>query len=676
MEESEFSLELLKKIDLFSGYAEEELNSILQEIEEESFKSADLILHEGDIGNKLYLIMKGSVQVFTHDSEGKEIILARLEKGDYFGEQAIATTTPMPRNANVRALTDVTTYTLSHEKFQKYVRKDENLQKLLEELGQKNLTAKFLDQMEENRNELTFLFDKTTSFEEREVFFRQGDVPENAYFLISGLVAIKKYDEKNRLEFNEIVQPGLFFGELGILEKKPREATAVSITKTQVSVISPDLLQQLYEKNQQLQELIKTQKNMYDIPSLGLIIQHQGQFLDRPAIHTTICKSNGEFINTAKLIDENLYSIAYSDHPHDHEEFFEKGEAFNRTLFVNDNQLVGVLSVGSWDDLLEITKFVYEKITLTAEILQKFHETGKIEARAKATFSGDILCECMQVKVERIQKLIQEGRSVEEISKQTGAGTVCGGCKPRLIELAGGVGWVPIKISEVIEHSDSVKSFILSPLQGNISSSFRAGQHIVLEGSIEGNWVARSYTVTEANQDKNCYEITVKKEGYFSGWLFEHCHEDIQLRMSHPQGEFLFHEEDNQPGICLMAGIGITPAVAFARELIYLKRKTPLFIDYSARTKEDVVFQKELQQWASEHNNIEVNIRLTSEQGRIQLQDLQPLLRRFPESEIYICGPRAYEKEIKELLHKCQMPDGKIHSEEFISAGEPLQSKK
>ncbi len=676
MEKTEFSISLLKEIELFMEYTEEELNTICQKLEEETFQSGNLILNEGEIGDKLYLIVAGSVQVFTYDSEGHEIILARLEKGNYFGEQAIATATPMPRNASVRALTDVKTYTLSHKEFQKYMKKDKNLQKLLEEVGQKNLTSKFVEKLQENKEELGFLFDTVFTYEEREIFFRQGDDPDNAYFLISGLVAIRKYDENNKILFNEVVQPGLFFGELGVLEKKPREATAVSITRSQVSVVSSDLLQKLYEKNVKLQKFIETQKQMYEVPSLGLVIQHQGQFLDKPAIHTTIRKSNGDFINASKLIEKDIYSIAYLNQPQNREELFEKEETCSRTLFLNNHTLVGVLNVGPWDDLLEITKLVYEKVEISDEVLEKFRNTGRIEAASKAFFSGDIVCECMHVKVDVIQKLIQEGRTVEEISKETGAGTVCGGCKPRLIELAGGTGWIPVKIVEVIDHSDRVKSFILVPLQGHIPSSFKGGQHIVVEGNIQGNWIARSYTLTKSDQEKNCYEITVKKEGYFSSWLFDHCNENIQLRISPPQGEFVFQKQENLPGICLMAGIGITPAIAFARELIYLQGKIPLSIDYSARTKEEAIFQKELQIWANEYPNIEVNIRLTSEQGRIQKKDVQFLLQKYPEAEIYICGPKAYEKGIKEILQEYQIPERKIHSEEFISAGEPLASKK
>lgn len=60
---------------------------------------------------------------------------------------------------------------------------------------------------------------------ENEVVFKEGDQPDNAYFVVSGVVMIKKGDR----ELSQISQYGLF-GELGLLDDCPRVGTASATT--------------------------------------------------------------------------------------------------------------------------------------------------------------------------------------------------------------------------------------------------------------------------------------------------------------------------------------------------------------------------------------------------------------------------------------------------------------
>jgi len=52
------------------------------------FNKGDIIIKEGDPGREMYIIKSGSVDVIKSDGE-REIILATLSRGDFFGEMAI-----------------------------------------------------------------------------------------------------------------------------------------------------------------------------------------------------------------------------------------------------------------------------------------------------------------------------------------------------------------------------------------------------------------------------------------------------------------------------------------------------------------------------------------------------------------------------------------------------------
>jgi NADH dehydrogenase len=66
----------------------------------EHFEAGDDVFRQGDLGDRLYIIVKGAVEVVREEPSG-ETVLARLGPGEYFGEMALLQRTT--RNATVRA---------------------------------------------------------------------------------------------------------------------------------------------------------------------------------------------------------------------------------------------------------------------------------------------------------------------------------------------------------------------------------------------------------------------------------------------------------------------------------------------------------------------------------------------------------------------------------------------
>jgi CRP/FNR family cyclic AMP-dependent transcriptional regulator len=63
--------------------------------------SKTVIIHAGDLPDVLYYIINGSVEVMIEDEEGNEMVLAYLNKGQFFGEMGLFHETPT-RSAWVR----------------------------------------------------------------------------------------------------------------------------------------------------------------------------------------------------------------------------------------------------------------------------------------------------------------------------------------------------------------------------------------------------------------------------------------------------------------------------------------------------------------------------------------------------------------------------------------------
>lgn len=73
------------------------------------------IVREGSLGDELFIIGRGEVEIVVHDDEGNEQIVASLSEGDYFGEISFLRRTP--RSATVRARTGTELHVLRRVDF-------------------------------------------------------------------------------------------------------------------------------------------------------------------------------------------------------------------------------------------------------------------------------------------------------------------------------------------------------------------------------------------------------------------------------------------------------------------------------------------------------------------------------------------------------------------------------
>lgn len=80
------------------------------------FPAKSTIIYAGDSSDSLYYIIDGSVTVLIEDDDGKEMIVAYLNKGDFFGEMGLFENQDS-RSAWVRAKTECEVGEISYTKF-------------------------------------------------------------------------------------------------------------------------------------------------------------------------------------------------------------------------------------------------------------------------------------------------------------------------------------------------------------------------------------------------------------------------------------------------------------------------------------------------------------------------------------------------------------------------------
>ena len=107
--------ERLRRIPLFANLEGEALDAVADRFMLERYAAGQVVVRQGDPGDKLYTISRGKLDVLVNGSEGLRRISA-LQRGDYFGEMALLT--GAPRNATIRTTIPTQLYSLAAADFE------------------------------------------------------------------------------------------------------------------------------------------------------------------------------------------------------------------------------------------------------------------------------------------------------------------------------------------------------------------------------------------------------------------------------------------------------------------------------------------------------------------------------------------------------------------------------
>ncbi len=95
-------------------------------------------------------------------------------------------------------------------------------------------------------------------FHRHEVIFHQGDVGDSLQVVVSGGVKISLASEDGGEAIITVLKPGDFFGELAILDMRPRSTTATALEATETLALPRDEFLQLLSEDHDLVEALLT----------------------------------------------------------------------------------------------------------------------------------------------------------------------------------------------------------------------------------------------------------------------------------------------------------------------------------------------------------------------------------------------------------------------------------
>jgi ATP-binding cassette subfamily B protein len=105
----------------------------------ESFDAGQTIIREGEVGDRFYVLVRGTVDAVVATPDGGERLLRSMDDGSFFGE--IALLTDVPRTATVRAKTPALLLSLAREHFQRLLSTSPAVRAAVERAAQQRTAA-------------------------------------------------------------------------------------------------------------------------------------------------------------------------------------------------------------------------------------------------------------------------------------------------------------------------------------------------------------------------------------------------------------------------------------------------------------------------------------------------------------------------------------------------------
>jgi CRP/FNR family transcriptional regulator, cyclic AMP receptor protein len=112
-------VDALSRCLLFAGLDGPGLQELAGQMRQRRFRRGEVLFHQGDPGDALFVVTSGAVKISLPNEEGDEAILATIRGGEFFGELALLD--GAPRSATATALEPTEALVLPRARFRELI---------------------------------------------------------------------------------------------------------------------------------------------------------------------------------------------------------------------------------------------------------------------------------------------------------------------------------------------------------------------------------------------------------------------------------------------------------------------------------------------------------------------------------------------------------------------------
>lgn len=219
-------------------------------LSEERFDPGDRLVVEGDIGDRLYLLVEGRAEVSITTPAGP-VTMATLGPGELFGEMALLNP-PHRRQATVTALTPLLALALAAPVFDGLISSYPDVGEALSAVAEDMAIGNFLKRASPfaslDAAHLRSLGERLErkAVPEGATIVRQGEPGDACYLIRSGRVEVLAEGGETPGRRLATLGPGALFGEAALLTGAPRNATVRALDPCQLLMLRrEDLLESM-----------------------------------------------------------------------------------------------------------------------------------------------------------------------------------------------------------------------------------------------------------------------------------------------------------------------------------------------------------------------------------------------------------------------------------------------
>ena len=226
-------------------------------------------------------------------------------------------------------------------------------------------------------------------------------------------------------------------------------------------------------------------------------------------------------------------------------------------------------------------------------------------------------------------------------------------------------GYQSAKLVKIIPNTADTKTY---EFETERPFYFRAGQYMTLGAAIDGSVVSRPYAASSAPKAalEKRVAFTIKKCGFFSGYMFDNAKVGDTFTVGDPTGEFCYEPvKDASHIVAIAGGSGITPFYSMAQAITDGTIDVKLTIFYGAKTEEDLIFKTELDALKSDKINVIYVLSNEKKAGYESGFIGAEIIEKYVSGDftVMMCGPQAMYAFLDKELTKFNLPLRRIKKE-------------
>lgn len=222
------------------------------------------------------------------------------------------------------------------------------------------------------------------------------------------------------------------------------------------------------------------------------------------------------------------------------------------------------------------------------------------------------------------------------------------------------MGGIQARIVSKKQLTDRISAFDIAAADSSTLPPYEAGAHVLVD---VGGGETRAYSLIHFKSRSSApatYTIAVQREdGGQGGSTFMHgLKAGDPLRLSAPKNDFPL--DVSAPAVLLAGGIGVTPMVSMAAELVDAGQEFTLH--YAGRSETLMAYQDELRDLCGDALQVHCD---DDPETRL---DLARVMSGIGAANLYICGPRGMIDAACAAAENAGVPSDRVHVELFESA--------